>query len=352
VLSQGLRKPRWSLDLHPAACTAETVRYLGPRMIVVRFLEGIMRQARQSQRRVGIGAATTAGLASALIAFGALAPASAEPVTDPGATTAGASAEPTSVPTAATTDDADTSASPAPVVDVPSASASAAVGAPAGSQAVVAAPHRDVVIKTVAQLLAGKAKLVRGDTGPAVDAVQARLNVAGIKTPITGTYTRETEKAVEHLQWKYLLDESGEVNKNTYRKLVSITSGRFVLPKACRARKTKLIICVDLKQRVLRYVQRGTVTTVIDIRSGRPGAATRKGMWRVYAKQVHLISTLYHTPMPYSMFFSGGQALHYSMYFDADGYNGASHGCLNIGSLRQAKWLYGHTPKGTGVLVY
>ena len=42
------------------------------------------------------------------------------------------------------------------------------------------------------------------------------------------------------------------------------------------------------------------------------------------------MSTLYHSPMPYAMFFSGGQAVHYSADFAARGYAGASHGCVNV----------------------
>ena len=34
--------------------------------------------------------------------------------------------------------------------------------------------------------------------------------------------------------------------------------------------------------------------------------------------------------MPYAMFFSGGQAVHYSADFAARGYDGASHGCVNV----------------------
>ena len=42
------------------------------------------------------------------------------------------------------------------------------------------------------------------------------------------------------------------------------------------------------------------------------------------------MSTLYDSSMPFAMFFDGGQAVHYSADFAADGYYGASHGCVNI----------------------
>lgn len=206
--------------------------------------------------------------------------------------------------------------------------------------------------KTIRQVAAGKATLVLGDKGAAVSEVQRRLEAAGINTDVTGVFTAKTEKSVKHLQWKYLMRQTGRVDKSTYRQLTRITAGRMTLPKACRSPKTKLILCVDLTQRVTRVVQRGKVIKTIDIRSGRPGQATRKGNWKIYHKDTYVWSTLYNSPMPYSMFFSGGQAFHYSMYFAADGYNGASHGCVNIGSKSEARWLYSKTPAGTPVRVY
>ena len=56
--------------------------------------------------------------------------------------------------------------------------------------------------------------------------------------------------------------------------------------------------------------------------------------------------------MPYSMFFSGGQAVHYSPYFHRDGYYGASHGCVNLHDRSAAAKLYRVVPLGTRVYVY
>jgi lipoprotein-anchoring transpeptidase ErfK/SrfK len=56
--------------------------------------------------------------------------------------------------------------------------------------------------------------------------------------------------------------------------------------------------------------------------------------------------------MPYAMFFSGGQAVHYSADFAAQGYAGASHGCVNVRNLNGIKWLYGQVRAGDKVIVY
>jgi lipoprotein-anchoring transpeptidase ErfK/SrfK len=56
--------------------------------------------------------------------------------------------------------------------------------------------------------------------------------------------------------------------------------------------------------------------------------------------------------MPYSMFFSGGQAVHYSSDFAARGYAGASHGCVNVRDLAGIASLFGQVNLGDKVVVY
>ena len=64
------------------------------------------------------------------------------------------------------------------------------------------------------------------------------------------------------------------------------------------------------------------------------------------------MSSLYDTSMPFAMFFSGGQAVHYSPDFAAVGYNGASHGCVNIRDYDGVAWLYDQVQIGDKVVVY
>ncbi len=64
------------------------------------------------------------------------------------------------------------------------------------------------------------------------------------------------------------------------------------------------------------------------------------------------MSKLYGSAMPFAMFFSGGQAVHYSSDFAAVGYNGASHGCVNIRDYDGIQWLYSQVRIGDRVVVY
>ncbi|CAM5577672.1 hypothetical protein STENM223S_02612 [Streptomyces tendae] len=79
---------------------------------------------------------------------------------------------------------------------------------------------------------------------------------------------------------------------------------------------------------------------------------TREGVFQVYWKSRHLVSTLYDSPMPYAMFFSGGQAVHYSADFAARGYAGASHGCVNVRDEGAIATLYEQVRDGDKVVVH
>ena len=64
------------------------------------------------------------------------------------------------------------------------------------------------------------------------------------------------------------------------------------------------------------------------------------------------MSTIYDTSMPYAMFFSGGQAVHYSADFAARGYSGASHGCVNVRDKAKIAALFDQVKPGDKVVVY
>ncbi|MGW1926344.1 L,D-transpeptidase [Streptomyces massasporeus] len=57
-------------------------------------------------------------------------------------------------------------------------------------------------------------------------------------------------------------------------------------------------------------------------------------------------------PMPLSMYFSRGQAVHYSADFAARGYNGASHGCVNVRDRVKLTALFDQVKVGDKVVVH
>jgi hypothetical protein len=87
-------------------------------------------------------------------------------------------------------------------------------------------------------------------------------------------------------------------------------------------------------------------------RFGGSHGHTREGAFHIYWKDPHHVSELTGEPMPYSMFFSGGEAVHYSPDFAENGYGGASSGCVDTRDLDGTKALYDEAQEGDSVVVY
>jgi peptidoglycan hydrolase-like protein with peptidoglycan-binding domain len=189
-----------------------------------------------------------------------------------------------------------------------------------------------------------------GWTGAIVKLVQQRLVWTGLQLAVTGTYDAATAKAVKQFQTKQRLSSTGRVDRLTYTRLAQVTKRGPRLDPRCSG--ATHILCIDKSQEVLRYIVRGKVVMLLDVRFGSPALPTREGVFDVYAKSRYHVSTLYHTPMPYAMFFSGGQAVHYSMFFHAVGYAGASHGCVNVRDKPSMVKLFDEVPIGTKVVIY
>ena len=112
------------------------------------------------------------------------------------------------------------------------------------------------------------------------------------------------------------------------------------------------MLCIDKTRDKLYYVKNGKIIKTMDARFGCASTRTREGTFRVFRKRRYTISTLYHTPMPYSMFFSGGQAVHYSADFARRGYAGCSHGCVNIRAKAKLRYVFNRIRLGDRVVVY
>jgi peptidoglycan hydrolase-like protein with peptidoglycan-binding domain len=114
--------------------------------------------------------------------------------------------------------------------------------------------------------------------------------------------------------------------------------------------RTGRVACVDLRRQLL-WVQKGkrVVFGPVPVRSGKAGYRTRTGWFKVYWKHKNHWSTLYNTPMPYSQFFSGGQAFHaiYGSVYSPPG----SRGCVNM-RLADARTLWSRLSTGDRVYVW
>ncbi|MGW2629461.1 L,D-transpeptidase family protein [Streptomyces chattanoogensis] len=202
-----------------------------------------------------------------------------------------------------------------------------------------------------------------GTRGAQVRELQARLTQLGLfdRAP-TGYYGAVTTAAVRAFQKRQRLALSGAARTATWKALRSHThrpshdelhppTSRPVgtLDRRCLSGR---VICLSKKSRTLAWVVDGKVVSAMDVRFGSQFTPTREGTFRITFKSPRHVSTIYHTAMPYAMFFSGGQAVHYSADFAARGYRGASHGCVNVRDKRRIAALFAAVRKGTRVVVH
>ncbi|MEV6191675.1 L,D-transpeptidase family protein [Streptomyces sp. NPDC051920] len=202
-----------------------------------------------------------------------------------------------------------------------------------------------------------------GDKGDDIRRAQARLHqVAWLITPPTGTYDARTVAAVKGFQGKRGLPRTGDLDTVTWQRLRRMThepaawelypyGGQPAAKPDPRCMKGR-VLCVSKTSRTLRWMIDGRTVSEMDVRFGSQYTPTREGVFTVYFKSRHHVSTIYHTSMPYAMFFSGGQAVHYSSDFAARGYYGASHGCVNVRDEGKVASLFAQVRTGDKVVVY
>ncbi|BBC35955.1 hypothetical protein SGFS_072490 [Streptomyces graminofaciens] len=174
-------------------------------------------------------------------------------------------------------------------------------------------------------------------------------------TKLTGPYQRQVERwlklkvdgkqsradclAIRAFQLKYLIKPAiGFAGPVTWAKMRLLSARKNPNAAGKCPVRTYRVACVDLS-RQLTWVQKGKKVLFgpAPIRSGRKQYPTRAGWHSVYWKHKNHWSTLYNQPMPYSQFFSGGQAFH-AVYGSLDTEIG-SMGCVNM-RLADARKLW------------
>lgn len=231
--------------------------------------------------------------------------------------------------------------------------ATALIGAASGTEPV--APAAQAATTYVSTTYTAPKK---GQTNSGVKALQQRLVKAkALRSDlVTSYFGTKTEAAVKKFQKGNGLQANGKVSKTTWSKLVAktgkikITKPSPKLDPRCKVKGRSL--CIDKRTDKLYYLENSTIIRTFDARFGCANMRTREGKFSVLWKSRHHVSSIYHTPMPYAMFFSGGQAVHYSADFAARGYNGCSHGCVNIRDKAGIAWVFDRVRNGDRVVVY
>lgn len=183
---------------------------------------------------------------------------------------------------------------------------------------------------------AGAASGCGAGTGPYQREMEEHL-----KRPVDGRQSTADCAAIRTFQQSAgVRPADGYAGLATYRMmLVAQARKNPNAAKKCPVRSYK-VACVDLARQLV-WVQQGRKVLYgpVPARSGRDGYETRTGWFRVYWRSIDHRSTIYDgAPMPFSQFFSGGQAFH-GVYGDL--FKGGSHGCVNL-RYDDAKRLWKH----------
>ncbi|MEV3992249.1 L,D-transpeptidase family protein [Streptomyces sp. NPDC049837] len=249
------------------------------------------------------------------------------------------------------------SAKPSPASPSASASPSSGASAAGGAEPAASSPAGS------ASPGASKVLMAEGTENEQVRELQARLRQLGHfhRSP-TAFYGSMTGKAVSSFQKKQGLSATGTVDGATWQQLTAAsrkptaqelrppTTNELDKPDArCM---TGRVLCISKESRTLAWMIDGKVVSAMDVRFGSENTPTREGTFKVDRKEREWESTLYHTSMPYAMFFSGGQAVHYSSDFKARGYNGGSHGCVNVRDKDRLASVFDQVKVGDKVVVH
>jgi lipoprotein-anchoring transpeptidase ErfK/SrfK len=94
---------------------------------------------------------------------------------------------------------------------------------------------------------------------------------------------------------------------------------------------------INLSQQVMTVTVGGAVYARWPVSTGRDGYSTPSGSFRPYLlKRMHYSRKYDNSPMPHSVFFRGGYAIHGTQYVKRLGRR-ASHGCVRLHPSNAAK---------------
>ena len=178
-----------------------------------------------------------------------------------------------------------------------------------------------------------------------------RLTWAGLYSgPVGDAESEQTAAAVRRFQRKFGLTGDGKPGGRTWARLRGVTKDGDGVPARCRT--SGKVICIDKSLKLVRALQGGQVVQVLDARFGRRSLPTANGTFRVQWRSRYHHIRKYDAPMPYALFFYGGKSVHFSPEFARVGYQGGSHGCVNLRDKPGAARLFDWAPTGTTVVVY
>ena len=167
-----------------------------------------------------------------------------------------------------------------------------------------------------------------GDSGPAVEQLQAALNVAGLtrlpRLTVNSEFDALTVGRVMEFQFLNHLTVDGIVGPQTAAHLQSVESGQSDPPDPPQGRS----ILVDLFNRQLAAYDHGEAALNISpIAGGRPGYRSTSGMFEMTDRRLRQHSSSEFPGkdnMDFALFYHDGEALHQGNP------EIQSHGCIHV----------------------
>jgi lipoprotein-anchoring transpeptidase ErfK/SrfK len=108
---------------------------------------------------------------------------------------------------------------------------------------------------------------------------------------------------------------------------------------ALKRKRNKIVAKIDISQQKMKVYKGGKLIHKWKVSTGKKGFSTPTGMFRpTMMEKMHLSKQYNNAPMPYSVFFNGGIAIHGTKSVRRLGRR-ASHGCVRV-RIPHAKQLY------------
>jgi lipoprotein-anchoring transpeptidase ErfK/SrfK len=124
------------------------------------------------------------------------------------------------------------------------------------------------------------------------------------------------------------------------KALALLAAGLFSLLMAASAAQAKVSVYIDISRQTMSVSVDGWPYARWRVSTARSGYWTPRGSFRPYLlKRMHYSSKYENSPMPHSIFFRGGYAIHGTYYVRSLG-RAASHGCVRLAPANAAR-LYG-----------
>lgn len=119
-----------------------------------------------------------------------------------------------------------------------------------------------------------------------------------------------------------------------------VAAGLFSLFMTVSAAQAKVAVHIDISSQTMSVSVNGWPYASWRVSTARRGYWTPRGVFRPFAlKRMHYSRKYDNSPMPHSIFFKGGYAIHGTGYVRALG-RPASHGCIRLAPGNAAR-LFG-----------